>query len=320
MPPMFIHLESLILRHFSLILIAALALGLALPSLANALAPVIMPVLMIVIYLGFLKTDYQILAQEIRNLKRQLWLNCFCLLLIPSLLFGVTKGLEIFAGTHPAWGTGVLLLFACPIATVAPTLALVMHGHFERTLSSLILSTILAPFTLPLLLSFWLGASIDLSFLDMSFFLLKLILIPFVAAQISSRLFPSLHHRLKPHTASLSILLLTLIVIGAVAGLASIVKENPTHILEGIAVASGCMLLAYLIGWFLQPKTASFADRSTLAILATWCNIGLSIVFAKQFFPHSDVLLFVVLAEIPWNMAFAPAHAFVRRQAAKQLA
>ncbi len=306
--------ESLLTRHFSLFLIVALAAGLFFPRLADFSAPLIFPVLMGVIYLSFLKTDYEILVREIRNGKRQLWLNLFCLILLPSLLFLAVRALEQLAGTHPAWGTGVLLLYACPVAALAPTLALVMHGHFERTLCTLILTSMIAPFTLPLLLSFWVGATMEVEIWEMIRFLAKLILIPFAAAQLTLRRGKPILKVLKPHTASLSVVLLCLVVLGAVSGLSGTVKENPTAVLEGVAVASGCMMLAYAIGWILHFPGASLRDRSTLAIVATWTNIGLSIVFAKQFFPGSDILLFVILAEIPWNLAFVPAHAFIRRK------
>lgn len=314
MPPLLSNLESLLTRYFSLFLITSLGVGLIFPKLCDVFAPSILPVLMLVIYLGFLKTDYSVLQNEIRNVKRQLWLCTFCLILLPSFLFLVVKASEVILGTHPDWGTGVLLLFASPVAALAPTLALVLHGHFERSLCALILSSMIAPFTLPLLLSFWVGESMDVSILNMTLFLAQLILIPFLAAQLTHRFAKPLQEKLKPHTASLSVLLLGLVILGAIAGLSEKMASNPKDVLEGVAIASACIFLAYLMGWWLHPRGASLADRSTLAIISSWSNIGLSIVFAKQFFPDSNVLLFVILAEIPWNLSFAPAQMFIQRR------
>lgn len=313
MSPLLSSLESVLTRFFSLFLIAALGVGLIFPWICDALAPFILPILMAVIYLGFLKTDYSVFQHEIRNVKRQLWLSTFCLILLPSFLFLVVKVLETLMGTNPAWGTGVLLLFASPVAALSPTLALVLNGHFERTLCTLILSSILAPFTLPLLLSFWVGESMDVHPLNMTLFLVQLILLPFVVAQLTLRFAKPVAKNLKPHTASISVLLLMLVIFGAISGLSENISSHPKEVLEGIAVASLCIFFSFCIGWLLHPPGVSLRDRSTLAILATWTNIGLSIVFAKQFFPDSPVLLFVILAEVPWNLSFAPAQFFIQK-------
>lgn len=314
MPSLLYQFESILTRFYSLVLIASLGTGLIFPRICDALTPFILPGLMLVIYLGFLKTDYTVLRKEILNAKRQLWLVFFCLILLPSILFLLVRALEILVGTHTAWGTGILLLFASPVAALGPTLALVMHGHFERTLCTLILTSLVAPFTLPLLLSFWVGESMDLNVLSMTFFLAQLILIPFAAAQITLRFAKPIQKKLNPHTASLSVLFLCVVVIGGISGLTEIILNNPKMVLEGILVASICLFLAYLIGWFFHLPGTSLAERSTLAIVATWTNVGLSIVFAKQFFPNSDILLFVILAEIPWNLSFAPAQFFIQKK------
>jgi BASS family bile acid:Na+ symporter len=313
MPKLLATFESIIVRYFSFILMTGLGVGLLFPGLCEALAPFVLYLLMLVIYLGFLKTDYTILKREIRNGKCQLWLSTFSLILLPSLLFLVVKGLERSLGTNPAWGIGVLLLFASPGAAIGPTLAYILRGRFERTLCSLILTSMVAPFTLPLMLSFWVGETIEVDLQRMTLFLIQLILLPFIAAQVTRRYAKPLERSLKPHTASLSVFLLFLVILGAIEGLSEKITSNPQKVVEGIWVASACIFLAYVIGWCLHPPKASLADRSTLAIISSWSNIGLAIVFAKQFFPNSDVLLFVILAEIPWNCSFAPAQMFVRK-------
>jgi hypothetical protein len=62
--------------------------------------------------------------------------------------------------------------------------------------------------------------------------------------------------------------------------------------------------LSYLLSFWMRPDI-----RVSYSIVSTFINIGLIIVFAKSFFADTmdgEVLLFIVLTQIIWNIGLFP--------------
>lgn len=307
-------IAKILTEHFALVLVAALLLGLGVQTLAAWLQPGILYLLMAVLYLGFLKVDYTVMREEIRNWRVILALNAYVLILLPVVLYFLTKTAAQVFGLHSEWEIGVLLLFGAPTAALAPTLALIMGGRFERTLVNVICSSFLVPLTLPALLYWLAGSQVSFSLPRMMLFLAQLILIPWFLSGATARKAPRLREALLPHIAALSILLLLFVVIGAVAGLTRVILESPALLGEVMGVSFVLFPGAFVLGWWL-PRGQDRSGRMTTAIIFTWTNIGLAIVVANEFFRESLplVVLFVALCEIPWNVSFVPAQWFAQR-------
>ncbi|MBU2709638.1 bile acid:sodium symporter family protein [Zooshikella harenae] len=308
-------IEATITSYFSIILVASLILGIVYQPLSSFISPYLFFILMLVIYISFLTVNYHILLQEMFNWKAVVGLTVFTLILLPTAFFWLAKLLEDIFEWKVEWALGILLLFASPAPALAPTLAMLLSGHFERVLCTVVTTSILAPVTIPFLFYIYANTSIDLNYANMTLSLIKLIIIPLIAAIITNRFIPKIKPHIENHCKCLSVILLCMVVTGAVDGITDFMANHLSTTIEAILISFGFMLLAFLTGWYLNFKKNTLKDRSTVAILATWSNLALSIVLAKQFFETHlfYVVLFVVLAEIPWCLSFIAAQLFLKR-------
>ena len=82
---------------------------------------------------------------------------------------------------------------------------------------------------------------------------------------------------------------------------------KPGILAEMVGISAAAFLTAYALGWFAGAKK-EWPDRMTVAISATWTNVGLAVVLANEFFREAMplVVLFTVTASISWNATLVP--------------
>jgi BASS family bile acid:Na+ symporter len=292
-------------RHFSLVFLAGLIVGLAWQDLAAAVQPTIRYGLMAVIYIGFLKVDLSRLRDELRSWGYHLYLLVLLQLLIPAAMYFALRALTSPLENSESWSLGMLISLAVPAGAVTPSLCLMFKARFERALLVLVTTSMSVPITLPLLLRLASGEDAALPLKPIAIFLTTIVVLPAVGAAVTRRFAPPVVRAIEPRVPLLSVIILSSVVIGAVAGLRKYLVESPALLVEMILISTASFAVAYAIGWFAAGRPA-WQDRMTVAVAATWTNVGLGIVIANEFFAGSLVLLFVVGAEIAWNVMFVP--------------
>jgi BASS family bile acid:Na+ symporter len=174
-----------------------------------------------------------------------------------------------------------------------------MRGDTAFLLVQLVISSLLTPFLFPLMLKLVAGAVISLDTMDMMVMLMKLIFIPFVLSLLLRKFGPSIIEETKHRYGGISVLLITILLLGIVA------KGSPTikgRLLEslpeiGLAFLLGLFLIAsgYFPFLFLEKE-----KRICLALGNLFMNVGLTLVIASQYF-SADVVLFCLVYELPAN-------------------
>ena len=127
-------------------------------------------------------------------------------------------------------------------------------------------------------------------------FLTMIVVGPAVVAVLTRRFAPRVVEVVEPRIALLSVLCLSTIIIGSVAGLRDHLISNPGILVEMLAISAAGFLFAYALGWFAGARKA-WPDRMTVAIVATWTNVGLAIVLANEFFREAMPLVVAVHGE-----------------------
>lgn len=333
---MLLRLAQALARHFGWTVSTALALGLLWPELARATTSSLFVALMGLFALSFTITDVGSMRVELRDARKAIARLVFLIALRPAVAYFAARAALAAAGLPDSWALAALLLYACPPAGVAPTLALLFEARFERALFATSVTTLLAPLTLPAVL--WaLGGDamrVDLSSLTTN--LVALILVPLALVLIARRVQPRLAEAVRPYAPGVATALLFVILLGAVgAGLGEGAGESSPlrsafwrPLGQPLALMAALFMVVSAAGWIAAglPGRVERKDRLNLALLCAWPNIGMALALGAQLFEGTTVgegrsLMALLLAsELVWALALGPARAWARRSAARDQA
>jgi BASS family bile acid:Na+ symporter len=298
-------ISELIEKHFWLILIAGILLGLWSPVPFKT-APIVPKVLLVMmLFLAFLKIDALEVLENIRNFRLTIYISSIYMLAIPLGFYFATR---IF---DDELAIGILLLTAMPAGVSTSVLTDIARGNISLSMSLAIVSQLLAPFTVPLL--FWL---VDINSLTINKLLILkdiaiLVFLPMIISQIIKRYFPRTITKTQHLFTSANVLLLFSFVYIAISSQRNIILENPAGLIWKLAVLYLVFILLHVIGYMICPKENK-ENRIAVAIGAAYMNNGMAIVLAVSYF-KPEVLVLMVLSEIPWNTLLAPFKKVVRR-------
>jgi predicted Na+-dependent transporter len=291
-------ISELIEKHFWLILITGILLGLWSPVPFKA--PQILPKVLLgmMLFIAFLKIDALEVLENIRNLRLMIYIASIYMLIIPLVFFFSTK---IF---DAELAVGLLLLTAMPAGVVTPVLTDIAKGNVSLSMSLVIVSQFLAPFTVPLLFLVLNINSLTINKLLLLKDIAILVFLPMITSQIVKRYFPRTIIKSRHLFTSVNVFLLFTFVYVAISSQRIAILENPTGLIWKTAVLYLVFLLLHIIGYMICPRENK-ENRIAVAIGAAYMNNGLAIVLAASYF-KPEILVLMVLSEIPWNTLLAP--------------
>lgn len=280
-------------QSYIFVMVVALFAGLFIPAM-NYLVPLNTLLLQIIFFLSCLKIDIQQLKKSVKDWRFLLLANLMMLVGFPILVW-------VFVQSFGDVGLALFLLAAMPAGMTAPLLVDVVGGNQSSALTLTVTTSLFAPFTIPLLVKLFYGATVNVDVMSMFKQLALVIFVPFVLALLVRHFIPRVQkigHASKP----LSIFLLGLLIAGAVA-------QHSTEILSfakdwwqlfvfigGMYVFFMMMhVLGYFVFWW-----KSHDDKNTASITLTYMNFTLAIYLAAHFFPKPEVLLPLVFSILPW--------------------
>ncbi len=291
--------------HFWAFLIFAMVFSLLLPLPMEQMLPLLKPELMLTLLLIFLKIDVLELLEKVRDYRLMLYISGVFLIVTPLVLFGF--GL-LFS---EELAIAILLLTAMPAGTSAPVLVDVLKGNAALAMSITLLTSILAPFTLPLLFHFLIDSEIAINQWSLFWDAASMIFIPMILSIVIKPLFPKLIKRAMPSFTAINIIILFLIVVTSFGSQRTLILAEPLTYLGDTLVIVFVFILLHLIGYFMSYKMDK-KDKIALIVESAYMNNGLAIVLAANFFsPY--ILILMVLAEIPWSLLLIPLRFLLKR-------
>lgn len=285
-------------KHFWVILIAGILIGLWNPVPFEAPPFLLKIVLFLMLFLVFLKIDALEVLENIRNYKLMIYIASVYMFLIPLLFF---FSIRIF---DTDLAIGILLLTAMPAGVSTPALADILKSNVSLSMSLVIVSQLIAPFTVPLL--FWL---IDFNSLTINKLLVFkdisiLVFLPMIISQIIKKYFPVAISKTEHFFTSANVFLLFSFVYVAISSQRNVLLENPAGMIWKIAILYLVFIILHIIGYLTCIKQKK-ENRISVAIGAAYMNNGMAIVLAASYF-KPEILVLMVLSEIPWNTLLAP--------------
>lgn len=254
-----------------------------------------------IFFLSSLKIDLSMVRKQLTDVPMLIVVNVFMLFLLPAGVYFLVKSI------YPAMAIPLMLLAAMPAGMTAPLLAEISGGKQSLALVLTVTTSLLAPFTVPLVVKLLAGAVVEVSAFEMFITLAKVIFIPFVLAQFIRFTLGSVVEKTQKIFKPISVLLLALLI-------AVVISKQAGVILDGIYGGEALGYLAVLGIFFLFLHVAGYfaifwrsaEDRVTITVCLTYMNFTLAIVLADTFFVDSAIVVPVVLSVIPWALFLVP--------------
>ncbi|MCD6427517.1 MAG: bile acid:sodium symporter, partial [Caldisericaceae bacterium] len=171
-------------ENVSLVLLIGIPLGLIFPFFGS-LKWSLKYILMFVLFVSFLKIDFDELILFIKRPFVPVYATLANLLLVPVAMFFLLK----FFGTENDLLAAILLLSAVPSGVASAAMTELSEGDSALTLVITIFSHFLAPISIPVLFYLLMGKAVKLNYTGVSMTMAELILVPFLLAFIFRKFF-----------------------------------------------------------------------------------------------------------------------------------
>ncbi len=281
-------------RHAATVLAVGIFAGLALPDLAGWMRPLLPSAVAGLLFLALLRIDWQELS---RHLSRPLAAALFCAWFLIATPVLVWLAVELF-DVHRGLGTALILAAACPPIVSGPAMALLLRLDAPLMLVSVVIASLLAPFTVVAVSSYLLGVSLHIDALALFLRLAFLIGGCVLTALLVRRLLGQAHlARCRDPFDIASVMLLLVFAVAIMDGVTELVAQDPWRVLQFIIAAFAANILLQLLG---TAVAATMERRSafTVGFASGNRNMGLLLAVLPADSPP-DVLLFFGLAQLP---------------------
>ena len=297
-------ITQIIEKYFWIILIAGIVIGLWQPVEFETPKYLTKILLGLMLFFVFLKIDVLDVIEKMRNYRLMISISLAYMIIIPLLFF---LGFSIF---NKELALGILLLTAMPAGVSTPALTDILKGNISLAMSIAIVTQVIAPFTIPFL--FWMIGTEGLEINKLLLFrdIAILVFLPLIVAQVFKKSFPSAIKRSLHLFTSANVFLLFIFVYFAISSQRDLMLDNPFSLIWKTAILYLVFLLLHIAGYFIRYNDTK-ENKIALSVTAAYMNNGLAIVLAASYF-GPDILILMVLSEIPWNTLLAPFKRLVR--------
>ena len=296
-------------RDFLLLAVSfgSLLAGVLAPEACAPLQPYPVVFMMLLLFLSFLSIRISQIWDTARQSPRRIaWFLLFRMILFPV---AVTL---LFRLIWPAYSLSALLLAGISTGAVAPFFANLLQANMALVLVVVVASSLLVPFTLPPLVAFLFGHSMEIPLLDMMRLLVMVVFIPLVVAEVLKKASPRAVDLIRGKQFPISLILFAMTNLGVFSKLADFFRQNFLILITSISAAFllGAIFVAFGIlvawRWELSDQLAS--------VISLWImNYILVIVFSAQFFSPLEPTV-AALYTFPFYALVIPVRAWRNRR------
>jgi bile acid:Na+ symporter, BASS family len=298
-----IRLNDLVLL---LVLFSSMLAGILLPGFGALFQPFPLYLMMLLLFISLLPIRPEAVWEAVRSGWRGIaLLAAVKMLVLPAVVF------YLFRWLFPDYALGALLLTGVSTGVVAPFISNLVGGNSARVLVLVVVTSPLAPFTLPILVKLLSEQAVSLSLFAMIRMLVLVIFVPVLAVEAlrrrGPRLVEAIHHRRFP----VSLAIFAMINLAVFSKYSEFFHRKPGT----IAVATGLAMLlgaVYVITGFLVSRGEPPADRLAAAVTLGNMNNVLVIVFAARFFSPLEPTL-AAMYMVPFFGLVLPLRIYRRR-------
>jgi BASS family bile acid:Na+ symporter len=261
-----------------LVIFSSMIGGILLPRFGSVFQPYPLYLMMFLLFLSFLSIKIDTVWQTIQHSSRAvLWLSLLKLIILPTAVH------FLFRIFYPSYAVAVLLLTGISTGVVAPFISSLVQANGPLVLVIVVISSLMVPLTLPALVEFLVGQTIEISFVGMVRMLCLIVFVPILAVELLRRLIPGLLESLMKWRFPVSLIIFAVINLGVFSKYAGFFQQNPLIIMEATLVAFILGGIYLLVGFLVSWKESVKNQLSSIICLGNVNNV-LVIVFASEFF------------------------------------
>ncbi len=293
------NLKRLLIENQILVILLGIILGLVFPGKLTALNTYSTQLLILVFFFSSLRLSLGEVVSYAKDWRMLIATSVYMLIVIPFVLWFPTSFIS------SEWSVALLILGAVPTGMTIALMAEFFGGKTSLALVITTVTSLLAPFTIPLVTKIAVGQSVDINALQMFWSLFLTIVAPFILAMLVKRAVPKQIIKYDGLWRNLSIIAFGILITGIVASTQSgggitFTMRDAWMMVVSMALLGFMTWVAYYIVWW-RPK----ADRMTIALCMLYLNNTLALFVGERFFrdlgvvPKQVLLLLVVNALLP---------------------
>lgn len=279
---------NLVGSKMPLIVPCCVAAGVLLPQVFSPIRTIVPIMFAFMTFQGSLNNTVHQLVRVFKRPKDLVIILLISQVCMPVLAYFLAS---LFFGGNVNLVTGILLEYSVPVAVVSFMWIGMFHGDGALGLATILVSTVLAPFSIPLTLQILMGHTIHIDAMKMISDMVLMIALPALAGMAVNELTHGWgHERLSPVISPACRVLLVLIITANSTAMSSYVLHMTW---ERAAVALFIFVYAcsgYV--WGMLVARVLHQPQSTLITMSFTCglrNISSGAVIASQYFPGEVV-------------------------------
>lgn len=294
-----INLKRLLTENQILVILLGIILGLVFPEPLRVLNTYSTQLLILVFFFSSLRLSLNEVVSYAKDWRMLVITSLYMLVIMPFALWLPTSFLS------QEWSVALLILGAMPTGMTIALMAEFFGGKTSLALVITTITSLLAPFTIPLVTKVAVGQSVDIDVIRMFWSLFLTIVAPFVLAMLVKRATPTFIEKHDGIWRNLSVAAFGVLITGIVAstqGGGGMIFTLRDAWMMGLSMALlGVMTWSafYIVRWRPAP------DRMTIALCMLYLNNTLALFVGERFFrdlgvvPKQVLLLLVVNALLP---------------------
>ncbi len=289
-----------------IVIFGSASAGVLRPSLGLFFQPYLLYFMMLLLFLSFLRIDFSALmdASQRAILKLAL-LASIKLILLPIVIY------HCFLLILPEYALPALLISGISTGVVAPFIAGLVSADMAKTLRMVIVTSVLAPFTLPILVKLLAGQHMNIPLILMVKLLAMVIFVPLFSVGLIRKLLPNLPGKISKIQYPVSLCIFGFINLGVFSKYSSFFFERPDELFVSLVVAFVLCAIYFATGFTLAPRKDA-KERLAWGVSLAIMNNVLVIVFSSQFFgPLCPTLAAMYM--FPFFLMIVPVKALARR-------
>jgi BASS family bile acid:Na+ symporter len=289
------------------VVLSSMAAAIIFPGFGSRFKALPFYCLMLNFFLSYLSIDLASVWKALKGHSAQiLAFTVMKLAILPVIIYFA------FHLVAPDYALSALLLTGVSTGVVAPMISNMVRANSALVLVVVVITSVLAPFTLPALIKMVAAKEAAISFLYMLRMLATVIFIPIIIVEVMRYLLPRIVAPILKIQFPVSLLLFALINLGVFYRYAHFFKKEPSVIIMAAVVVFVLAVIYCAIGILFFLK-GSVEDQLAGAVMLGNLNNVLVIVFSSEFFGPLEPLV-AAMYTIPFFVIVIPLRYYHHRK------